>query len=87
MEGQVTPVEATWRRMPDEPSSADAARWTRAVELGRVAPAHPVAIKLQGKHIALFLHQGEILACNNGCPHEGYPLVARRRTNMRRSRS
>jgi nitrite reductase/ring-hydroxylating ferredoxin subunit len=32
-------------------------------------------VKLRGKHVALFLHQGEILACNNRCPHEGYPLV------------
>ncbi len=25
--------------------------------------------------MALFLHQDEVLACNNRCPHEGYPLV------------
>jgi nitrite reductase/ring-hydroxylating ferredoxin subunit len=61
--------------MPDDPSSSDVAPWTRAVEVSRVQPSRPVAVKLEGRHIALFLHQGEILACNNRCPHEGYPLV------------
>ena len=61
--------------MPDDPSSPEAALWTRAVDVGRVQPSGPIAVKLRGKHIALFHHQGEILACNNRCPHEGYPLV------------
>ena len=61
--------------MPYEPLTSGAAEWTRAVELDRLQPSHPIAVKLQGKHVALFLHQGEILACNNRCPHEGYPLV------------
>jgi nitrite reductase/ring-hydroxylating ferredoxin subunit len=61
--------------MPDEPLTAGSAEWTRAVELDRLQPSRPIAVKLRGKHIALFLHQGEILACNNRCPHEGYPLV------------
>ena len=61
--------------MPDEPPPSGAAEWTRAVELDRLQPSRPVAVKLRGKHVALFLHQGEVLACNNRCPHEGYPLV------------
>jgi len=61
--------------MPDEPLTSSVAEWTRAVELDRLRPSRPIAVKLQGKHIALFLHQGEVLACNNRCPHEGYPLV------------
>ena len=61
--------------MPDEPSHTGAAEWTRAIELERLQPSRPIAIKLQGKHVALFLHQGEVVACNNRCPHEGYPLV------------
>src|ERR1700676_1766232 len=60
--------------MPDDTPVA-AAKWTRATELDRLQPSRPIAVKLQGKHIALFLHQGESLACNNRCPHEGYPLV------------
>jgi nitrite reductase/ring-hydroxylating ferredoxin subunit len=61
--------------MPDDTLSSNAATWTRAVDLDRLQPSRPIAVKLHGKHIALFLHQGEILACNNRCPHEGYPLV------------
>jgi nitrite reductase/ring-hydroxylating ferredoxin subunit len=61
--------------MPDESPTAVAADWTRAVDASRIAAGQPVAVKLAGKHIALFAHGGEILACNNRCPHEGYPLV------------
>ena len=60
---------------PEEPQSPSVAEWTRAVELDRLQPSHPIAVKLHGKHVALFLHQGEVLACNNRCPHEGYPLI------------
>ena len=61
--------------MPDDTLTSAATEWTRAVELDRLQPSRPIAVKLRGKHIALFLHQGEVLACNNRCPHEGYPLV------------
>jgi nitrite reductase/ring-hydroxylating ferredoxin subunit len=61
--------------MPDDPSPSGVAEWIRAVDLERLQASRPIAVKLQGKHIALFLHQGEVLACNNRCPHEGYPLV------------
>jgi nitrite reductase/ring-hydroxylating ferredoxin subunit len=61
--------------MPDGSSSSDGAHWTRAIERERVTPSNPVAVKLGGRHIALFVHDGEVLACNNRCPHEGYPLV------------
>jgi nitrite reductase/ring-hydroxylating ferredoxin subunit len=61
--------------MPDTLLSSAVAEWTRAVELDRLQPAQPIAVKLRGKHVALFLHQGQVLACNNRCPHEGYPLV------------
>jgi nitrite reductase/ring-hydroxylating ferredoxin subunit len=61
--------------MPDDTPSSNAATWTRAADLAHLQPSRPIAVKLRGKHIALFLHQGEVLACNNRCPHEGYPLV------------
>jgi nitrite reductase/ring-hydroxylating ferredoxin subunit len=61
--------------MPDKSLAAGQAEWTRAVELDRLQPSGRVAVKVQGKHIALFLLAGDILACNNRCPHEGYPLV------------
>jgi nitrite reductase/ring-hydroxylating ferredoxin subunit len=31
-------------------------------------------LKAQGKQILLLLNGGRIFACNNRCPHEGYPL-------------
>jgi nitrite reductase/ring-hydroxylating ferredoxin subunit len=61
--------------MPDDTPGSGVAEWTRVVELDRLQSSRPIAVKLRGKHIALFLHQGEVLACNNRCPHEGYPLV------------
>ena len=32
------------------------------------------AVRVDGKHIALFATPDGIRACNNRCPHEGYPL-------------
>lgn len=61
--------------MSGEPRTSSFPEWIRAVELGELQPSCPIAVKLRGKHIALFLHEGKILACNNQCPHEGYPLV------------
>lgn len=61
--------------MPDDLPSTGVAEWTRAVELDRLKASNPVAVKLSVKHVALFVHGGQILACNNRCPHEGYPLV------------
>jgi nitrite reductase/ring-hydroxylating ferredoxin subunit len=61
--------------MPDESHKATSAEWTRAIDVSGVQPGSPVAVKLAGKHVSLFSHGGEILACNNRCPHEGYPLV------------
>ncbi len=61
--------------MPDEARIPDRAEWTRAIELDRLLAKGQVAIKHRGRHIALFLHDGRVLACNNRCPHEGYPLA------------
>ena len=61
--------------MPDDSVTSDAAEWTRTVELEKLQPSRPVAVKLRDKHVALFLREGQVLACNNRCPHEGYPLV------------
>jgi len=61
--------------VPDESKSSNLAQWTRVADLDRLQPSRPIAVKVAGKQIALFLHEGEIFACNNRCPHEGYPLV------------
>jgi len=31
--------------------------------------------KAEGKQIAVFAGDGGVFACNNRCPHEGYPLM------------
>ncbi len=61
--------------MPDESLISPVAEWTRVADLDRLRPSRPIAVKVAGKQIALFVHEGEIFACNNRCPHEGYPLV------------
>jgi nitrite reductase/ring-hydroxylating ferredoxin subunit len=61
--------------MPDESPSLASIDWTRVADAASVAPGRPIAVKIAGKHIALFAQDGRILACNNRCPHEGYPLV------------
>ena len=61
--------------MSGEPRTPGLAEWARAVALDQLQPSRPIAVKVRGKHIAVFLHNGQILACNNQCPHEGYPLV------------
>ncbi|WP_420549197.1 Rieske (2Fe-2S) protein [Curvivirga sp.] len=43
--------------------------YTKLQEKGRLL------VKQQGKQIALFLRGEKIYACNNRCPHEGYPLI------------
>jgi nitrite reductase/ring-hydroxylating ferredoxin subunit len=61
--------------MPDEQATSRIAEWIRVADLDRLQPSRPIAVKVAGKHVALFVHRGEIFACNNRCPHEGYPLV------------
>ena len=49
--------------------------WTPAIELERLRASGRATVKLGSKQLALFLHDGTVHACNNRCPHEGYPLV------------
>jgi len=55
--------------------------WVRAADLDGLMAKGRSVVKLDGKQIALFSVSGdtsdspEIKACNNRCPHEGYPLV------------
>ena len=61
--------------MPDDPASISTSHWVRALDADSLREGNPVAVKLAGKHIALFRQGERIHACNNRCPHEGYPLV------------
>ena len=49
--------------------------WHEALPLQRMHQVSAQVVKLQGKQIAVFMHQGQLHACNNRCPHEGFPLV------------
>jgi nitrite reductase/ring-hydroxylating ferredoxin subunit len=48
--------------------------WISAMPLERLRRDGKVVAKLGGKQIALFAAGDAIFACNNRCPHEGYPL-------------
>ena len=48
--------------------------WTRAASLEAVRDKGRVLFRKSGRQIALFDTPEGVLACNNRCPHEGYPL-------------
>ena len=55
--------------------SADApSDWVAAVSVERLQAAGQLSVKLNGRQIAIFWSNGTPQACNNRCPHEGYPL-------------
>ncbi len=58
----------------DPGSPGETGAWVNAVSLQRLQDKGPLSVKVGGRQIAIFLHQGQPLACNNRCPHEGYPL-------------
>ncbi len=52
-----------------------AANWCYAAEADEFdAPDARRILRVDGKQIALFATSEGIMACNNRCPHEGYPL-------------
>ena len=55
-------------------SRANTGEWVAAIDLARLRNGGPTSVKLNGRQIALFVHDATVLACNNRCPHEGYPL-------------
>ena len=48
--------------------------WTRATSLKQLQRKGCVVIRRQGRQIAIFDTTEGLFACNNRCPHEGYPL-------------
>jgi nitrite reductase/ring-hydroxylating ferredoxin subunit len=58
---------------------ATAPHWVRAMDLAQLRARGRAVVKFEARQIALFVESradGErIYACNNRCPHEGYPLV------------
>jgi len=48
--------------------------WTRALPLSDIDDGGCKVFRVSGKQIALFRRADSVYACNNRCPHEGYPL-------------
>lgn len=49
--------------------------WTSAGPLSEVEQKGQKVFKKNGKQILVILRDGKTYACNNRCPHEGYPLA------------
>ena len=48
--------------------------WIKAINYADLQQKQRAVFRHQGKQIALFATEQGVLACNNRCPHEGYPL-------------
>ena len=48
--------------------------WIRAASLDALEDKGRLVLRSEGRQIALFDTPHGVLACNNRCPHEGYPL-------------
>jgi len=49
--------------------------WVKVAALDDLAAAGRKLVKVGAKQIALFHDEKGVFACNNRCPHEGYPLM------------
>ncbi len=49
-------------------------RWTAVARWEELERRGRMVVRPAGRQIALFLQNGRLFACNNNCPHEGYPL-------------
>jgi nitrite reductase/ring-hydroxylating ferredoxin subunit len=57
-----------------EKSTAEAQRWMPAISAAELQKSEALLVRIDGKQIALFDTAEGIRACDNRCPHEGYPL-------------
>ena len=48
--------------------------WRRLLALAELAPGSAKMVRVDGRQIALFNTEDGVRACDNRCPHEGYPL-------------
>ena len=58
---------------PDS-SAADTGNWRRLMPLSGLAPGSARMLRVDARQIALFHTSEGVRACDNRCPHEGYPL-------------
>src|SRR5262245_52264217 len=61
--------------------SSAQSNFVRVAEVQDVPEGAAKAVKLEGRSIALFRHQGAFYATDNQCPHMGYPLTRGRVRN------
>jgi len=55
--------------------------FVKVADLKDVSEGTPKAVRVEGRSIALFQHQGNVYATDNQCPHMGYPLTRGRVRN------
>jgi len=56
------------------PANLDERDWHRLISLGEFEWQEACMVRVAGKQIAVFVTPDGIRACDNRCPHEGYPL-------------
>src|SRR5438045_8661405 len=61
--------------------SISEANFIKVADLADVREGSSRAVKVDGRSIALFQHQGSVYATDNQCPHMGYPLTRGRVRN------
>lgn len=49
-------------------------KWRRVAGRSDLGPGSTKMVRTDGRQVALFEHAGQVYACSNLCPHEGYPL-------------
>src|SRR6185503_1855001 len=63
------------------PETQPKSNFVRVADVKEVPEGTPKAVKVGGRSIALFQHQGSFYATDNQCPHMGYPLTRGRVRN------
>lgn len=52
----------------------DEQSWTRVAEVETLTSEKPLAIQLGANRLAMFRTASDVFACDDRCPHQGYPL-------------
>src|SRR5678815_3935393 len=65
----------------EQPMPNTQSNFVKVAELKDVPEGTPKAVKVEGRSIALFQHEGHFYATDNQCPHMGYPLTRGRVRN------
>ena len=61
--------------------SEQASTFVPVARADEVEEGRPKAVRIEGRSVALFRHQGTLYATDNQCPHMGYPLTRGRVRN------